>query len=165
MRRFSTALLCGGLIVVATGCSSTLDVLSVPEGQSIEKCIPADAEGKVTIGLDHVTNDGSSDVTVTDVELTETSGLGSGAWSVETLDAGETGGALGWETASGSWSHDPIPPGETRQVVVGLQLDDPAAEELASAEATVLYEMNGRDGELESAITFEVSPGEHAPCF
>lgn len=156
-------------VTVTGGCSGArVNALQIPHGEAAAVCTPSNGRGQATVGIDFLTNAAPHEVNVFSVELVEAKNLSVGKWALEGIEpsGGLNGAALGWTTVSGSWGHQPIPPGQTVHLVLGLQVEDTTAGSLARANAAELaYRLpDGSEGETTGAFAIEVSPNPTVPC-
>lgn len=103
---------------------------------------------------------------MTDVGLVEARGLSVGKWTLEAVGTEGTGAALGWVSLTGQWAEGSVGPGETRHLVLGLQLETAAQSEHGTASAAeITYQTaGGRQGLLITSFELAVTPGTGAPC-
>lgn len=155
------------LAVLAAGCARPLEDLHLTEGVSGEVCSPSDPQGRATIGLDYLTNEGDSELTILEVHLVGASNLEIAVWGLEEDGPDGTGAARGFVTASGDWPTGPLAPDDTVHLVVGVRVPDRTTSTLGRADRVrLVYQSDdGQQGELLTAFSLEVSPSPSVPCF
>lgn len=154
------------LTAVLSGCSAAFggsSALENPEGSG-EICVPADSDGRATLGLHQVVNTSDEPVHITDVSLVDADNLFVEHWALVGYGDYFVGASGGWHPPSPDLEVEAVPADADVRLVLGLKVGQVPQELSQASGARVTYEdATGRTGSLDTQYAIALTTAEQCP--